>query len=197
MSLAPVAPSSDATDRTLLIVDDDRAFGQRLTRALQSRGYDVRYASSIAEGHDEVRKAPPAYAVFDLRLEDGSGMELVAALRTRRPDARAIVLTGYANIASAVHAVKLGVVDYLPKPADADDVLAALLQERGSKAAPPAHPLSPDQVKWEHVQRVFHLCDYNIAEASRLLNIHRRTLQRMLEKRAPRTLRIHPEKVAS
>lgn len=181
--------TATVSDKTLLIIDDDKAFGQRLTRAFQGRGYDVRYASSIEAGKAEIKSSAPAYAVVDLRLDDGNGLEVVSALRQVRPDSRAIVLTGYANIASAVHAVKLGAVDFLPKPADADDVEQALLQAKGHKAAPPAHPLSPDQMKWEHIQRVFHLCDNNIAEAARALNIHRRTLQRMLEKRAPRHLR--------
>ena len=103
-----------------------------------------------------------------------------------RPDARGIVLTGYGNIATAVNAVKLGAVDYLAKPADADDVVAALLSIEGKKAQPPEHPMSADRVRWEHIQRIYELCGRNVSETARQLNMHRRTLQRILAKRAPR-----------
>jgi two-component system response regulator RegA len=174
------------TDTSLLIVDDDRLFLQRLARAMETRGFTVAMAETIADGLAEVKKAPPAYAVVDMRLGDGNGLDVIEAIRQRRPDARAIVLTGYGNIATAVTAVKLGAVDYLAKPADADDIYAALTTGPGEKAAPPENPMSADRVRWEHIQRVFEACDRNVSETARRLNMHRRTLRRILAKRAPR-----------
>ncbi|HEX4299077.1 MAG TPA: ActR/PrrA/RegA family redox response regulator transcription factor [Devosia sp.] len=175
-----------AGDRTLLLVDDDKAFLTRLERAMEKRGFAVRIADSVASGLGAVDAAPPAYAVVDLRLEDGNGLEVVEALHKRRPDARAVVLTGYGNIATAVTAVKLGAVDYLSKPADADDVINALLATGAAPPAPPENPMSADRVRWEHIQRVYELCDRNVSETARRLNMHRRTLQRILAKRAPK-----------
>jgi len=175
-----------AADRSLLLVDDDRAFLTRLERAMQKRGFDVRIADTVAGGLAAVEEAPPAFAVVDLRLEDGNGLDVVAALHRRRDDARAVVLTGYGNIATAVTAVKLGAVDYLSKPADADDVINALLATGEAPPAPPENPMSADRVRWEHIQRVYELCDRNVSETARRLNMHRRTLQRILAKRAPR-----------
>jgi two-component system, response regulator RegA len=174
-----------AADRSLLLVDDDKAFLSRLERAMEKRGFDVRVAESAAGGLAAVNADPPAFAVVDLRLEDGNGLDVVAALHEKRPDARAVVLTGYGNIASAVTAVKLGAVDYLSKPADADDVINALLA-LGTAPEPPENPMSADRVRWEHIQRVYELCDRNVSETARRLNMHRRTLQRILAKRAPR-----------
>ncbi|MCI5077924.1 ActR/PrrA/RegA family redox response regulator transcription factor [Oricola sp.] len=174
-------------DRSLLIVDDDKAFLQRLARAMESRGFEVVASETVADGLAEVRKAAPAYAVVDMRLGDGNGLDVIEAIRARRPDdSRAIVLTGYGNIATAVHAVKLGAVDYLAKPADADEIFAALTAQPGEKVAPPENPMSADRVRWEHIQRVFEMCDRNVSETARRLNMHRRTLQRILAKRAPR-----------
>jgi two-component system response regulator RegA len=173
-------------DRSLIIVDDDRAFAQRLVRAMELRGFEVRGAHSIAEGIDLIRERAPAFAVVDMRLEDGNGLEVIAELARARPDARAIVLTGYGNIATAVTAVKLGAVDYLAKPADADDVTDALLAPSDDKAPPPENPMSADRVRWEHIQRVYELCNRNVSETARRLNMHRRTLQRILAKRAPK-----------
>ena len=173
-------------DRRLLIVDDDKSFLERLARAMESRGFEVTTAGSIAEGLSKVTSAPPAFAVVDMRLSDGSGIEVISALKERRPDARAIILTGYGNIATAVTAVKLGAIDYLAKPADADDVYAALTAAPGGKAEPPERPMSADRVRWEHIQRVYELCGRNVSETARRLNMHRRTLQRILAKRAPR-----------
>ncbi|MEO8684883.1 MAG: ActR/PrrA/RegA family redox response regulator transcription factor [Devosia sp.] len=175
-----------ATDPSLLLVDDDDAFLQRLERAMQRRGFEVRIAAIVAAGLAAVAERPPAYAVVDLRLEDGNGLEVVEALHTKRADARAVVLTGYGNIATAVTAVKLGAVDYLSKPADADDVINALLATGEDKPEPPENPMSADRVRWEHIQRVYELCDRNVSETARRLNMHRRTLQRILAKRAPR-----------
>jgi two-component system response regulator RegA len=179
----PVEPKSD---RRLLIVDDDKSFLDRLARAMESRGFQVTTAESVAAGLAQVAVAPPAYAVVDLRLNDGNGIEVISALKEKRPEARAVVLTGYGNIATAVTAVKLGAIDYLSKPADADDVYAALTALPGQKAEPPEKPMSADRVRWEHIQRVYELCGRNVSETARRLNMHRRTLQRILAKRAPR-----------
>ncbi|MCH9764648.1 MAG: ActR/PrrA/RegA family redox response regulator transcription factor [Alphaproteobacteria bacterium] len=173
-------------DRSLIIVDDDRPFLQRLSRAMEQRGFDVRSAHSVTEGVDLIRQQPPAFAVVDMRLEDGNGLDVLAELTRARADSRAIVLTGYGNIATAVSAVKLGAIDYLPKPADADDVTDALLAPPNSKAPPPENPMSADRVRWEHIQRVYELCNRNVSETARRLNMHRRTLQRILAKRAPK-----------
>jgi two-component system response regulator RegA len=173
-------------DRSLLIVEDDKSFLQRLARAMEARGFLVAIAESVADGLLEVEKSAPAFAVVDMRLADGNGLDVVSELKRRRPEARAIVLTGYGNIATAVNAVKLGAVDYLAKPADADDVVAALLALEGGKPEPPEHPMSADRVRWEHIQRIYELCGRNVSETARRLNMHRRTLQRILAKRAPR-----------
>jgi two-component system response regulator RegA len=173
-------------DRSLLIVEDDKSFLQRLARAMEGRGFAVTTAESVADGLTEVERSAPAFAVVDMRLGDGSGLDVISALKQRRPDARGIILTGYGNIATAVTAVKLGAVDYMSKPADADDVVAALLALDGHKAEPPANPMSADRVRWEHIQRIYELCGRNVSETARRLNMHRRTLQRILAKRAPK-----------
>lgn len=173
-------------DHSLLIVDDDRPWLTRLERAMERRGFDVVIADSVEEGLSAVKQHPPAFAVVDLRLEDGNGLDVVSALQEKRPESRAVVLTGYGNIATAVTAVKLGAVDYLAKPADADDVIKALLSGDEDKPEPPENPMSADRVRWEHIQRVYELCDRNVSETARRLNMHRRTLQRILAKRAPR-----------
>jgi two-component system response regulator RegA len=173
-------------DRSLLIVDDDRPFLTRLARAMEGRGFAVETAESVEEAVSRVKVKAPAYAVVDMRLGDGNGLDVVSAIRDRRDDTRTVILTGYGNIATAVTAVKLGAVDYLSKPADADDVLAALTRADGEKVAPPENPMSADRVRWEHIQRVYEMCDRNVSETARRLNMHRRTLQRILAKRAPR-----------
>ncbi len=174
-------------DKSLLILDDDEPFRRRLARAMEKRGFDpVVMAESVAEGLAALRPHPPAFAVVDLRLEDGNGLDVVEALREARPDARVVVLTGYGAIATAVAAVKIGATDYLSKPADADDVENALLATTEHKPPPPENPMSADRVRWEHIQRVFELCDRNVSETARRLNMHRRTLQRILAKRSPR-----------
>ena len=173
-------------DRSLVIIDDDRSFLQRLVRAMELRGFEVRFGYFVADGLDLIREKAPAFAVVDMRLEDGSGLDVIAELARVRPDSRAIVLTGYGNIATAVSAIKLGAVDYLAKPADADDVTGALLTPTNAKAPPPENPMSADRVRWEHIQRVYELCSRNVSETARRLNMHRRTLQRILAKRAPK-----------
>ena len=173
-------------DFSLLIVDDNAPFRNRLGRAMESRGFEVVTASSLDEAISTVKVHVPAYAVIDMRLEDGNGLELAEVIHKERPDSHVIMLTGYGNIATAVAAVKAGAVDYLAKPADADDVEKALLAKRNGKPAPPDNPMSADRVRWEHIQRVYELCNRNVSETARRLNMHRRTLQRILAKRSPR-----------
>ena len=185
MAMADFAAAMPS-DRSLLIVEDDKSFLQRLARAMEGRGFAVTTAESVAEGLTQLETASPAFAVVDMRLDDGNGLDVISALKRRRPDARAIILTGYGNIATAVNAVKLGAVDYLSKPVDADDVVAALLALDGRKAEPPENPMSADRVRWEHIQRIYELCGRNVSETARRLNMHRRTLQRILAKRAPK-----------
>jgi two-component system response regulator RegA len=170
----------------LIILDDDQAWLTRLGRAMEQRGFSVHLASSAAEARAIVPKVAAAFAVLDMRLEDGNGLDLVPLLRAAREDVRIIMLTGYGNIATAVDAVKRGAVDYLAKPADADEIFAALTASADMRPEPPDNPMSADRVRWEHIQRVFELCDRNVSETARRLNMHRRTLQRILAKRAPR-----------
>ena len=173
-------------ERTLLIVDDDAPLRNRLARAMEQRGFDVSMAESVAKGVATSAAAPPAYAVVDLRLDDGSGLEVVSALRRSRADMRIVMLTGYGNIATAVVAIKAGAVDFLAKPADADQITAALLETDRPLPPPPDDPMSADRVRWEHILRVFEQCDRNVSETARRLKMHRRTLQRILNKHAPR-----------
>ena len=197
MSDTPANPSGPASgaisleglaeaDRRLLIVDDDAPLCQRLARAMEKRGFVVDTAESVAAGVAAASARPPAFAVVDLRLSDGSGLDVVGALRDARPGVRIVMLTGYGNIATAVAAVKAGAIDYLPKPADADAVERALIGGEGALPPPPTDPMSADRVRWEHIQRVFEQCDRNVSETARRLKMHRRTLQRMLSKHAPR-----------
>lgn len=173
-------------DRSLLIVDDDSAFLGRLARAMEARGYEVQTANSVVEGVKAIEAAPPAFAVIDMRLGDGNGLDIISELKLRRPEARGVILTGYGNIATAVTAVKMGAFDYLAKPADADDIDAALRSITPDHAQLPENPMSADRVRWEHIQRVYELCGRNVSETARRLSMHRRTLQRILAKRAPR-----------
>lgn len=173
-------------DPSLLLVDDDAVFVERLARAMERRGFRTRIATSVAEAKIAIQEYVPAYAVVDLRLEDGFGLDVVETLRSCREDARIIVLTGYGAIATAVAAVKMGATDYLSKPADANDVTAALLADTESLPPPPENPMSADRVRWEHIQRVYEQCDRNVSETARRLHMHRRTLQRILAKRSPK-----------
>jgi len=173
-------------DRSLLLVDDDEAFVKRLAKAMEKRGFLPETAGSVAEGRAIAVTRPPAFAVVDLRLEDGNGLDVVEALRERRPDCRVVVLTGYGAIATAVAAVKIGATDYLSKPADANDITNALLTKGEAMPAPPENPMSADRVRWEHIQRVYEMCDRNVSETARRLSMHRRTLQRILAKRSPK-----------
>ena len=182
--MSTVAPLEG--EKTLLVLDDDAAFRTRLARALEIRGFEVTAVASVAEANDIANKAPPAYAVLDLRLEDGSGLSVVEALNRSRPDCRVVMLTGYGAIATAVAAVKAGALDYLAKPADPEDIVKALLASPDEKPEPPENPMSADRIRWEHIQRVYELCGHNVSETARRLNMHRRTLQRILAKRTPR-----------
>src|ERR1700743_2663269 len=166
-------------DKTLLIVEDQRPLRAPLGRAMEARGFTVAIAESVAEGKAKAKETPPAYAVVDLKLEAGNGLVVLEPLHV-------VVVSGFGNIATAVAAVKYGAIDYLPKPADADDILAALMAQPGSKPKPPENPMSADRVRWEHIQRVYELCGHNVSETARRLNMHRRTLQRILAKRSPR-----------
>ena len=152
-------------------------------------------AAPVQQPHSQAELVPeravvtpgqPLTVGLHLRLDDGSGLQIVQALREARDDARVIVLTGYGNIATAVAAVKAGATDYLPKPADADQVEAALLERGEALPPPPNNPMSADRVRWEHIQRVYEQCDRNVSETARRLRMHRRTLQRILAKYAPK-----------
>ena len=173
-------------DRSLLLVDDDETFVKRLAKAMEKRGFLPETAGSVAAGRAIALARPPAYAVVDLRLEDGNGLDVVEVLRDRRPDCRIVVLTGYGVIATAVAAVKIGASDYLSKPADANDVTNALLSKNDTLPLPPENPMSADRVRWEHIQRVYEMCERNVSETARRLSMHRRTLQRILAKRSPK-----------
>lgn len=173
-------------DRTLLLVDDDEPFVKRLAKAMEKRGFLPDTAQSVTEGRAKAVANAPAYAVVDLRLEDGNGLDVIETLREKRPDCRIVVLTGYGAIATAVAAVKIGAIDYLSKPADANDVTNALLAKGEAMPQPPENPMSADRVRWEHIQRVYEMCDRNVSETARRLSMHRRTLQRILAKRSPK-----------
>jgi two-component system response regulator RegA len=181
----PASPLA-TEDRTLLIVDDDKPFLGRLARAMEARGFLVTAVETVADGLAALDTGAPAFAIIDMRLGDGNGLDVISKLKAARPDARGIILTGYGNIATAVTAVKLGAFDYLAKPADADEIYHALMATQIDKPDAQEHPMSADRVRWEHIQRVFESCDRNVSETARRLNMHRRTLQRILAKRAPR-----------
>ena len=173
-------------DKSLLIVDDDNPFRERLARAMEKKGFVVTQAESVKKGIDSLKLRKPAFAVVDLRLNDGNGLEVVKEIQNLNIQSRIIMLTGYGNIPTAVAAIKNGAIDYLAKPADADDVEKALLADPKSKAQPPENPMTADRVKWEHIHRVFELCNRNVSETARRLKMHRRTLQRILSKRSPK-----------
>ena len=173
-------------DNSLLILDDDDVFRNRLLTAMDKKGFESSGAASVAEAKNMISKSLPKYAVIDLRLNDGNGLQIVSLISQKRPDSKIIVLTGYGNIPTAVSAVKEGACDYLAKPADADDIEAALKAPYQKKPEPPINPMSADRVKWEHILRVYELCDRNVSETARRLKMHRRTLQRILQKKSPK-----------
>ena len=174
-------------ERQLLIVEDDDAFARTLTRSFERRGYQVVHADSLESMQVLLKNHQPGYAVVDLKLKgESSGLACVQALHEHDEDTLIVVLTGYGAIATAVAAVKIGATDYLSKPADANDITNALLTTGDDMPPPPENPMSADRVRWEHIQRVYELCDRNVSETARRLNMHRRTLQRILAKRSPR-----------
>ena len=177
---------TDFEDRSLLIVDDDDPLRMRLSRAMEKKGFQVKDAKTVENAIKMVASNPPKFALVDLRLEDGNGLDVVKEINKVKKDSRIVMLTGYGNLPTAVAAVKSGAIDYIAKPVDADDVEAALLADPESKAKPPENPMSADRVKWEHIHRVFELCNRNVSETARRLKMHRRTLQRILSKRSPR-----------
>ena len=178
--------TADLANKSLLIVDDDNTFRERLSRAMEKKGFVVSQAEGVKSGIASLNNKNPAFAVVDLRLGDGNGLEVVKELQKINSNSKIIMLTGYGNIPTAVAAIKQGAIDYLAKPADADDIEKALLADPKSKAQPPENPMSADRVKWEHIHRVFELCNRNVSETARRLKMHRRTLQRILSKRSPR-----------
>ncbi len=184
MELASTTEPQAKDEGLLLILEDDAAFCERLGRAMSERGFRVRAAQTLAEARAMLGDGAPDYAVLDLKLGDGSGLDLVAELRASNADCRVVILTGYGNIASAVAAIKAGAANYLPKPADADEMLAALRQTEAVSEIP-ATPMSADRVRWEHIQRVYEECGHNVSATARRLRMHRRTLQRILAKHAP------------
>lgn len=170
-----------------LIVDDDPAFCRTLGRSLERRGFSVRIAHTVAEGRDQAMGQVPTYALVDLRLPDASGLDLVHDLADLGSGTEIVVLTGYASIPTAVEAIKLGATQYLAKPADTGQVLAAFrLSEAGTPEPAQESPMSTRRLEWEHLQRVLAECEGNISEAARRLGMHRRSLQRKLQKRPPR-----------
>ena len=182
----PLKKITDFDNKSLLIVDDDNPFRERLARAMEKKGFEVIQAESVKKGIESVKLNKPAFAVVDLRLADGNGLEVVKQIQISNSTSRIIMLTGYGNIPTAVAAIKEGAIDYLAKPADSDDVEKALLADPEKKAEPPENPMSADRVKWEHIHRVFELCSRNVSETARRLKMHRRTLQRILSKRSPK-----------
>ena len=168
----------------ILLVDDDEVLRERLATAIRTRGYEVRTAGSSEEALREVAKDSPEMAVLDLRMPGGSGLELLRELKRQDPATRVLMLTGYGSIATAVEAVREGAIGYLPKPADADEILAALAGTNTAKERGIDTP-SLARAEWEHIQRVLSDCGGNISEAARRLGIHRRSLQRKLHKYPP------------
>lgn len=171
---------------TLLIVDDDAPLRGRLARVMQRQGFTVVDAEGVAAARALIAEHEITHAVLDMKLEDGNGLEIVPLIQERHPDCRIVMLTGFGNIATAVAAVKAGAMDYLPKPADPEQIASALLQQGDDMPPPPEDPMSADRVRWEHIQRVYEQCGRNVSETARRLKLHRRTLQRILAKHAPR-----------
>ncbi len=168
---------------TMLIVEDDEALRRRLATAFESRGLSVRTAASLAEAEQRIAEDPPELIVLDLRVGVDHGLSLIPVALKGDPATKIVVLTGYGSIATAVDAVKLGAVQYLTKPADADDILAAFNGGRkGTVSDPPIESMSLDRLEWEHINRVLAECGQNVSEAARVLGLHRRTLQRKLSK---------------
>jgi two-component system response regulator RegA len=181
-----MASTPETETRPLLLVDDDAPFRQRLGVLLARKGFAVTAVGSLSEARIEAARLKPGHAVVDMRLEDGNGLDLVTEMRATNPDVRIVMLTGYGNLATAVAAVKAGAIDYLAKPADPEDIVRALSTEGTARPEAPPEPMSADRVRWEHIQRVYELCERNVSETARRLKMHRRTLQRILAKRSPK-----------
>jgi two-component system response regulator RegA len=173
-------------EKSLLIVEDDELLCQCLARAMQARGFRVTSAGTVAGALIEIEASAPAFAAVDLRLPDGCGLTVIEALKRRRAEARAIILTGYGNLSTAVKAAKIGAIDYFTKPVDADDIATVLLAPEHYKPEPPKQPMTAERARWEHIQNIYASCGRNVSEAARQLAMHRRTLQRILAKGTPR-----------
>ena len=172
--------------KKLVIVDDDTPFRERLGRSMEKKGFFVETFASYEDCLKRCLEESFDYAVVDMRLEDGSGLELIKKLKEISPKTKSLLLTGYGNIATAVAAIKTGAIDYLPKPAEIDQIYDALTNSEEILPPPPENPMTADRIRWEHIQRVFILCKRNVSETARRLRMHRRTLQRILNKHAPR-----------
>ena len=174
--------SDELHTKSVLIVEDDKRLMRCLTLAMEARRFEVMNAESVFNAIVQINLRAPEYAVVDLRLGDGCGLDVISALKERQSDARAIILTGYGNIATTVRAVKLGAVDYLTKPADMDDIISILLAPKGVRTEAPSRPMSAAQVRWKHRLQVHESCAHNVSETSRRLKMRRRTLQRILSR---------------
>lgn len=180
------AGSTTKDSPTMLIVDDNDPFRQQLVKALERRGYIVRNASSVEQALTLAREESPEFAVLDLKMPGESGLTLLEKLLEIDSTTKILILTGYGSIATAVSAIRTGAVNYLPKPATADDVLTAFgLVESSTDESEIEETLSLARVEWEHIHRILAECEGNISETARRLGIHRRSLQRKLRKRAP------------
>ncbi len=173
-------------NKSLLVVDDDLPFRERLSRSMQKKGFEVDSADSFVSAVKIIEKQNYDYAIVDMRLTDGSGLELIKKMQIKSPGTKSLLLTGYGNIATAVAAIKSGAIDYLPKPAEVDQIYDALTNSKEILPPPPENPMTADRIRWEHIQRVFVQCNRNVSETARRLRMHRRTLQRILNKHAPR-----------
>ena len=173
-------------NKSLLVVDDDLPFRERLSRSMQKKGFEVDSADSFASAVEIIEKQNYDFAIVDMRLTDGSGLELIKKMQIKSPGTKSLLLTGYGNIATAVAAIKSGAIDYLPKPAEVDQIYDALTNSKEILPPPPENPMTADRIRWEHIQRVFVQCNRNVSETARRLRMHRRTLQRILNKHAPR-----------
>ncbi len=182
----PAGEQSPRNFDSLLIVEDDKVFGGRLGQSMEAKGYRVRSAGSISEASDCLSEEPPAFAIVDMRLPDGNGLEFMAKLKQSAPDCRAVILTGYGSIPTAVSAIEAGAFDFLAKPADADEIHNALRTKRHDEVLIPFSPASSDRVRREHIDAVFEQYGRNVSETARRLGMHRRTLQRILGKNVPR-----------
>ena len=173
-------------NKRLLIVDDDAPFRDRLSKSMEKKGFEVEIFYDLKSSITRINQKKFDYAIVDMRLGDGSGLELVKMIKLLNPKTRSLLLTGYGNIATAVAAIKSGAIDYLPKPAEIERIYESLISSKNILPLPPENPMTADRVRWEHIQRVFIQCNRNVSETARRLRMHRRTLQRILNKHAPK-----------